>query len=596
MPISALPFGTPETWHAVSISSPGPTGGTTEGTPFTTVESYTPASSPTIGIGGVSATAVNLGNSGSTTTVAGALNAMGALTVAASGTALNVTNNAAVGGTLGVAGAATFSGGLAVTGSFTVNGQLVTSQSGSYGTAAYANTGTSGATLGTLSASKTDSGANVYSAANIFSAPGTALSVTNNAAIGGTLEVTGAATISGGASITGLAVAGSLTAIGLVTPNDLATQAANTVLTNASSGSASPTAQSMSSCSAPGNALNWTTNTGFGCNPSITAAAVPATGLTGTTLPSNVTTSSLTSAAGGSFGAAAYLNTGTSGATLGMLNASKTDSGANTYSGAQIFSAPGAGLSVTNNASVGGTASIGGMATVNNSQPIITNDGSGHLGATALSFASHAALTAYQPTNVGSSMVIATTAGYVTAGDNGGGTYVWTPSSSAIDASGTFYVTPTGWSGNGRWVLQIPPGGVSIKIRGAICNGTTDDLANVTNLIATGASVYPQGLTYVIPPGATCYFANTVSLSGDDTIVGQGTGLQEFTSFAAQVPDITLAPTATSGRPIKPRCETYMSLATVWEQPRQARSSRNTPPYRHGTARVRSASRLPETV
>ena len=422
MPISALPFGTPETWHAVSISSPGPTGGTTEGTPFTTVESYTPASSPTIGIGGVSATAVNLGNSGSTTTVAGALNAMGALTVAASGTALNVTNNAAVGGTLGVAGAATFSGGLAVTGSFTVNGQLVTSQSGSYGTAAYANTGTSGATLGTLSASKTDSGANVYSAANIFSAPGTALSVTNNAAIGGTLGVTGAATISGGASITGLAVAGSLTAIGLVTPNDLATQAANTVLTNASSGSASPTAQSMSSCSAPGNALNWTTNTGFGCNPSITAAAVPATGLTGTTLPSNVTTSSLTSAAGGSFGAAAYLNTGTSGATLGMLNSSKTDSGANTYSGAQTFSAPGTGLSVTNNASVGGTASIGGMATVNNSQPIITNDGSGHLGATALSFASHAALTAYQPTNVGSSMVIATTAGYVTAGDNGGGT------------------------------------------------------------------------------------------------------------------------------------------------------------------------------
>ena len=311
MPISALPFATPETWHAVSISNPGPTGGTTEGTPFTTVESYTLASSPTIGIGGVSATAVNLGNSGSITTVAGALNATGALTLSASGTALSVANNAAIGGTLGVTGAATFPGGasvtgLAVTGSLTVNGQIISNQGGSLGTAAYVSTGTSGAMLGMLNASKTDSGANTYSGADTFSASGTALSVTNNAAIGGTLGVTGAATISGGASITGLAVADSFTAIGLVTPSDLAMQAANTVLTNATSGSASPTAQSMSSCSAPGNALNWTTNTGFGCSASITAAAVPASGLTGTTLPSNVTTSSLTSAAGGTFGTGAY--------------------------------------------------------------------------------------------------------------------------------------------------------------------------------------------------------------------------------------------------------------------------------------------------
>lgn len=95
-------------------------------------------------------------------------------------------------------------------------------------------------------------------------------------------------------SISGLTVTSSFTATGLVTLGDLATQATNTVLVNATSGSASPTAQSVSGCSAAGNALIWTTNTGFGCNTSITAAAVPASGITGTTLASNVVTTSIT--------------------------------------------------------------------------------------------------------------------------------------------------------------------------------------------------------------------------------------------------------------------------------------------------------------
>ncbi len=58
---------------------------------------------------------------------------------------------------------------------------------------------------------------------------------------------------------------GSVTATGLVTLADLATQATNTVLVNATSGTASPTAQAISGCSTAGDALNWTTNTGFGC-------------------------------------------------------------------------------------------------------------------------------------------------------------------------------------------------------------------------------------------------------------------------------------------------------------------------------------------
>jgi hypothetical protein len=73
-------------------------------------------------------------------------------------------------------------------------------------------------------------------------------------------------------SISGLTVTSSLTATGLVTLGDLATQAANTILGNATSGSASPTALAIGSCSGATNALIWTTSSGFGCN---TFSAVP---------------------------------------------------------------------------------------------------------------------------------------------------------------------------------------------------------------------------------------------------------------------------------------------------------------------------------
>lgn len=66
-----------------------------------------------------------------------------------------------------------------------------------------------------------------------------------------------------------------------VTLAKLATQATNTVLGNATAGTAVPTALAVGSCSTAASALNWTTNTGFGCNTSITAAAVPVGGITG---------------------------------------------------------------------------------------------------------------------------------------------------------------------------------------------------------------------------------------------------------------------------------------------------------------------------
>lgn len=59
-----------------------------------------------------------------------------------------------------------------------------------------------------------------------------------------------------------------------VTLAKLATQATNTVLGNATSGTAVPTALAVGSCSTSASALNWTTNTGFGCNTAIAAATV----------------------------------------------------------------------------------------------------------------------------------------------------------------------------------------------------------------------------------------------------------------------------------------------------------------------------------
>jgi hypothetical protein len=72
----------------------------------------------------------------------------------------------------------------------------------------------------------------------------------------------------------------------------LASQSANTTLAAVSVGN--PSWVSLPSCSAAGSALQWLSGTGYQCNTSITAAAAPASGLTGTSLPSGITGSSLT--------------------------------------------------------------------------------------------------------------------------------------------------------------------------------------------------------------------------------------------------------------------------------------------------------------
>jgi len=122
--------------------------------------------------------------------------------------------------------------------------------------------------------------------ASVLTLPATTGTVT---VLGNTTTGSGSIVLATSPSIASPTFTGTVAGAGTIPLTVLATQAANTVVGNATSGAASPTALSMTSCSTAGSAVSWTTNTGFGCNTSITAAAVPATGVTAGALGSTVT-------------------------------------------------------------------------------------------------------------------------------------------------------------------------------------------------------------------------------------------------------------------------------------------------------------------
>lgn len=99
--------------------------------------------------------------------------------------------------------------------------------------------------------------------------------------------LTGDVTTSAGAVATTIAA-------NAVTNAKMATMVTNTVKGNATSGTAVPTDLTMTSCSTAASAVIWTTNTGFGCNTSITAntatTATTATNATNTAVTDDTTT------------------------------------------------------------------------------------------------------------------------------------------------------------------------------------------------------------------------------------------------------------------------------------------------------------------
>jgi hypothetical protein len=87
-----------------------------------------------------------------------------------------------------------------------------------------------------------------------------------------------------------LTVQGTFTATGKVSLASLATQAANTVVANATNSTASPTAVTVTGCNGAAQALQWTNGTGFGCNSGIATSGANAniTSLTGLSTPLSV--------------------------------------------------------------------------------------------------------------------------------------------------------------------------------------------------------------------------------------------------------------------------------------------------------------------
>lgn len=161
---------------------------------------------------------------------------------------------------------------------------------------------------------------------------------------------TGPATASGG-----LTVATSFNAPALVTTTDLAHQAANTVLANATAATASPTAFAMPTCNTASQALNYTPGTGIGCNTALTAAN--ASELLGYTWASPGQIGSVTPNSGAF---TALSSSGTYTAT-GQINSTNNTSSSSTSTGAIITSG---GIGVAGAAYIGGVLNATGAATL----------------------------------------------------------------------------------------------------------------------------------------------------------------------------------------------------------------------------------------
>jgi hypothetical protein len=98
---------------------------------------------------------------------------------------------------------------------------------------------------------------------------------------GGTL--TGPLTVQGNTTVANLTVNGAFTVPGGFSPGSLSPQAANSLLGNASGATAAPSVIAVPSCSASGNALKWTSASGFTCGTGNALTANPLSQFAATT-------------------------------------------------------------------------------------------------------------------------------------------------------------------------------------------------------------------------------------------------------------------------------------------------------------------------
>lgn len=102
-------------------------------------------------------------------------------------------------------------------------------------------------------------------------------------------------------------------------------------------------------------------------------------------------------------------------------------------------------------------------------------------------------------------------AGFSTPGDGGGAFYNFSTSPCSISGGDNgSQVQPN--SGTGCWLVAIPPPGISVKVWGAVGNGTTDDTSALNTAFASG---FP-----VIVPAANFYTASGVTIPGNGNVTG----------------------------------------------------------------------------
>jgi len=255
-----------------------------------------------------------------------------------------------------------------------------------------------------------------------------------------------------------LTVNGTFTLSGGLPPASLAAQAANTILANATGSLASPTAVAMPTCSASGNALNWTSGTG----PTCQALTAHTFGLGTTDTPTfyGVTLNGSTQhgliVGGGNGNPATYTSAGISGYVLTSNGASADPTFQTLLSQLPAFT----GDCTT----IAGTVAT--TCATSNGSPIVPT------------VATISALKALS-TTVSAAIGRVYVAGYYAASDGGGGYFTWNGASSTADNGGTF-IQPSSLPASGRWVRDGYLAGRYSPIQfGAYADGTHDDAAPI---------------------------------------------------------------------------------------------------------------------
>lgn len=172
-------------------------------------------------------------------------------------------------------------------------------------------------------------------------------------------------------------------------------------------------------------------------------------------------------------------------------------------------------------------------------------DPSLHLGSVTMNFPTQAAMLAFKPTNVGTMMLTANISGRTTAGDGGAATYVWL--SAATDTVRDPFVLASTGVATGRWEIVVPAGGLSLKVGGAKCDGTTDDSLNINNMLSRANTIFGR-FTAFVPPGGSCYIgtATQVTVPTKVALEGQGNPLVETNNAVATgVSSLIIDPTVT---------------------------------------------------